>query len=255
MRDPWGLAPTIGKSAPVASPPVPTETRMSPPRPAPPPATPPQRETVLAVHDGVTSPVRPRPEVAWGSLRFLAQVRQTYLICEGEEGLYVIDQHAASERVHFSKLRRGYHEGNVASQSLLFPLAVEVTTLEVAQVEEHAEAIAGVGLEVRVRGPKSLSVHAVPQLLRNASPERLVRDLLSETARSGGRGFSDAIDLALAKMACHGAVRAGDSLTRESATALVAALDDADFAGFCAHGRPVVAFTPWTELERKVGRR
>ena len=72
---------------------------------------------------------------------------------------------------------------------------------------------------------------------------------------SGGRAFSDAIDLALAKMACHGAVRAGDTLTREAATALIAALDEADFAGYCAHGRPVVAFTAWGELERKVGRR
>jgi len=256
MRDPWGLAPSPStSSAPTASPPTPTASPRSHPRAAPPPGPQPERETALAVHDGATSPVRPGPEVAWRNLRFLAQVRQTYLICEGDEGLYVIDQHAASERVQFSKLRRGYHEGNVASQSLLFPLPVEVTTLEVAQVEEHAEAIAGVGLEVRVRGPQSLSVHAVPQLLRNASPERLVRDLLSEMARSGGRGFSDAIDLALAKMACHGAVRAGDSLTRENATALITALDDADFAGFCAHGRPVVAFTPWTELERKVGRR
>ncbi len=213
------------------------------------------REPLLAVRDSAASRVHPGPEVAWKHLRFVAQVRQTYLICEGDEGLYVIDQHAASERVHFSKLRKGYRDGTVASQSLLFPLPVEVTAIEAGLVEEHADAIASVGLEVRVRGPASLSVHAVPQLLRNASPERLVRDLLNEVTKSGGRGFSDAIDLALAKMACHGAVRAGDSLTRESATALVVALDEADFAGYCAHGRPVVAFTPWTELERKVGRR
>ncbi len=239
-------APAAAINLPQASSPAPPPL----PDPAPSPESP-----VLAVRDSAVAPVRPGPEVTWQHLRFVAQVRQTYLICEGAEGLYVIDQHAASERVQFSKLRRGYREGDVAAQSLLFPLPVEVTATEVGLVEEHSESIAGVGLDVRVRGPTSVSIHAVPQLLRNASPERLVRDLLTEVTKSGGRGFSDAIDLALAKMACHGAVRAGDSLNRESATALIAALDEADFAGYCPHGRPVVAFTAWTELERKVGRR
>jgi DNA mismatch repair protein MutL len=91
--------------------------------------------------------------------------------------------------------------------------------------------------------------------LRQASPERLVRDLLAEVSRSGGRGFSDAIDLALAQMACHGSIRAGDILSPDEATALLRALDGADFAGHCPHGRPVVTYTTWAELERKVGRR
>jgi DNA mismatch repair protein MutL len=88
-----------------------------------------------------------------------------------------------------------------------------------------------------------------------ASPERLVRDFLTEVSRTGGRAFSDAVDLALATMACHGSVRAGDQLSASEATALLQALDQADFAGHCPHGRPVVTFTSFNELERKVGRR
>jgi DNA mismatch repair protein MutL len=115
--------------------------------------------------------------------------------------------------------------------------------------------MAEVGLDVRVRGPESISIHAVPKLLQRASAERLLRDLLAEVSRKGGRGFSDAVDLALATMACHGSIRAGDPLAPDEAKALLEALDEADFAGHCPHGRPVVTFLSWAELERKVGRR
>ncbi len=209
----------------------------------------------LAVRDGVTSPIRPRPEVAWASLRFIAQLRLTYLICEGEDGIYLLDQHAAAERVTFTRLRREYQKRSVPSQALLFPLVLDVSPAELALVEQRGQEILEVGLDVRPRGETSLSVHAVPRLLSRASPERLVRDLLSEVSRSGGRGFSDAVDLALATMACHGSVRAGDLLSAGEGKALLEALDDADFAGHCPHGRPVVTFLGYAELERKVGRR
>lgn len=211
--------------------------------------------TVLGFRDSAASPSRPRPEVEWRSLRFLAQVQKTYLVCEGRDGLYVVDQHAAAERVNFHRLRKAYAAREVAAQALLFPLVMEAPATEVTLVEEHGAAIAAVGFDLRVRGPQTLSIHAVPRLLQRASPERLVRDLVAELTRAGGRGFSDAIDLTLARMACHGAIRAGDSISAAEASTLLQALDEADFAGFCPHGRPVVAFTSWSELERKVGRR
>jgi DNA mismatch repair protein MutL len=152
-------------------------------------------------------------------------------------------------------LRREYQARSVPSQALLFPLVVDVSAEELELVEARQKDIAEVGLDVRARGATSLSIHAVPRLLSRASPERLIRDLLSEVSRSGGRGFSDAVDLALATMACHGSIRAGDALSPNEAKALLVALDDADFAGHCPHGRPVVTFLSYTELERKVGRR
>jgi DNA mismatch repair protein MutL len=216
----------------------------------------PQVDTPLvAARDHAAAPIRPRPEVPWSSLRFIAQLRMTYLICEGEDGIYLLDQHAAAERVTFTRLRREYQARSVPSQALLFPLVVDVSAAELELVEERQREIAEVGLDVRARGPGSLSIHAMPRLLSRASPERLLRDLLTEVSRSGGRGFSDAVDLALATMACHGSIRAGDALSPSEANALLAALDDADFAGHCPHGRPVVTFLSYIELERKVGRR
>jgi DNA mismatch repair protein MutL len=210
---------------------------------------------LVAVRDHTTSPIRPRPEVAWSSLRFIAQLRMTYLICEGEDGIFLLDQHAAAERVTFTRLRREYQARSVPSQALLFPLVIDVSAAELEMVEERQREIAEVGLDVRPRGSGALSIHAVPRLLSRASPERLLRDLLTEVSRSGGRGFSDAVDLALATMACHGSIRAGDALSADEAKSLLVALDDADFAGHCPHGRPVVTTLSYAELERKVGRR
>ena len=209
----------------------------------------------VAARDHAVAPIRPRPEVPWSSLRFIAQLRMTYLICEGEDGIYLLDQHAAAERVTFTRLRREYQARSVPSQALLFPLVVDVSAAELELVEARQKEIAEVGLDVRARGEGSLSIHAMPRLLSRASPERLLRDLLTEVSRSGGRGFSDAVDLAIATMACHGSIRAGDALSPSEANALLVALDDADFAGHCPHGRPVVTFLSYVELERKVGRR
>jgi DNA mismatch repair protein MutL len=235
--DPWGLGPG---AEPATAAGWPTRDDEAP---------------LVAVQDSAAAPIRPRPEMQWSNLRFVAQVRHTYLVCEADDGLYVLDQHAAAERVMFDRLRKAYRSSSVGSQALLFPVMVEVTPAEAELVESRAQEIAAVGLDLRVRSPELLSVHAVPKLLQKASPERLVRDLLSEVLRTGGRGFSDAIDLALATMACHASIRAGDPLSPKEAAALLRALDQADFAGHCPHGRPVVTFTSWNELDRRVGRR
>lgn len=239
--DPWGLA--GGERLPISAgtSPVPAAAR--------------EEAGLLACCEATSVVTATRTEVDWTKLRFLAQVQKTYLVCEGKEGLYVIDQHAAAERVSFHRLRRAYAERSVAAQSLLFPQVIEALSDEVSLVERHQSGIAALGLDLRVRGPRSLSIHAVPRLLQRASPERLVRDLIVELSRTGSSGFSDAVSATLARMACHGAIRAGDPLSSAEASALLIALGEVDFAAVCTHGRPVVAFTSWAELERKVGRR
>jgi len=192
---------------------------------------------------------------SFSRLGFIAQVKQTYLICEGVDGLYVLDQHAAAERVMFHRLRTAYVGRDIATQALLFPVTVELTASDVAFVEEEQRALAEIGLDVRPIGPSTIAVHALPRLLSRAKPENVVRDLIAELTRSGGRAFSNAVDLVLATMACHGSIRAGDRLSAEEAAALLASLDEVDFSGHCPHGRPIVTRIGWDELERKVGRR
>ncbi len=195
----------------------------------------------------------PQPSF-YGRLTFLAQLRSTFLLCEGEDGLYVLDQHAAAERVAFHALRTAFVSRSIASQRLLMGEVVELLPAEVAALDDHAEEIAALGLDVRAVGPAAVAVHAVPKILARARPERLVRDVVAELTRAAGRPFGGAADLVLATMACHGSVRAGDPLSREEATALLSALDGVDFSGHCPHGRPVITRVAFEELERRVGR-
>jgi DNA mismatch repair protein MutL len=190
----------------------------------------------------------------YASLEFLAQVRGTFLVCSGADGLYVLDQHAAAERVTFSRLRKAFASRAIPTQRLLLPEVVEMLPTEVATLEERAADVAALGLEVRAVGPSAVAVHAVPALLARARPERLVRDLIAELGHADRRPFGDAADLVLATMACHGSIRAGDVVSRAEAAALLRALDDVDFAGHCPHGRPVVTRIGYDELERRVGR-
>jgi len=190
----------------------------------------------------------------YGQLRVVGQVRAMFIVAEGPDGMYVLDQHAAAERVTFERMRGDYRARRVVSQRLLIPEVVALSPDEHALVEEHAEEILGVGLEVRPLSGSSVAVHAVPKILTRATPEGLLRDLVAELGRTAKRPFHDAVDLVLATMACHGSVRAGDVLSEEAMKALLVSLDGADFAGHCPHGRPVVMRLGWSELERRVGR-
>jgi len=214
-------------------------------------------EANLFATDSTSSP--PAPELfesraGYGGLRYVGQVRGTFLICEGEDGLYVLDQHAAAERVTFDRLRKAHATRGVAMQRLLVPEVVELSPGEVALLEENADEVSRLGVEVRAVGDSAVAVHGVPDLLQRAEPVRLIRDLVAEVSRAAGRPFGGAVDLVLATMACHGSIRAGDAIAPAEVTALLHALDEVDFGGHCPHGRPLVMRMSFGELERKVGR-
>lgn len=190
----------------------------------------------------------------YGALRFVGQVRGTFLVCEGEDGLYILDQHAAAERVTFDRLRKSFATRGVAMQRLLVPEVVELAPSDVAMLEENVAEVSRLGVEVRAVGDAAVAVHGVPDLLLRADPKRLVRDLVAEVSRTAGRPFGGAVDLVLATMACHGSIRAGDAVSPQEVAALLNALDGVDFAGHCPHGRPLVMRMSFGELERKVGR-
>jgi DNA mismatch repair protein MutL len=189
----------------------------------------------------------------YAGLRFLAQTNATYLLCEAADGLIVIDQHAAAERVTFDRLRQEFRAREVFVQRLLIPEVLSVTAEEAELVETHADEIADIGVELSRIGPTSVSVVGVPRLLRS-SPERVARDVIAELSGRSTYAFSGAIDLVLATMACHGSIRAGDVVSREEAEALLQSLRDVDFSGHCPHGRPIVWKLSWEELGRRVGR-
>lgn len=188
-------------------------------------------------------------------VEFIAQVRGMFLLCQSEEGLIILDQHAAAERLTFERLKRTFRDKRVAMQTMLVPEVIDVTPADVALVEELAETIAAMGMDLRPAGPSKVAVFAVPHLVVRASPAELARALLGELGRVGGRDYSSAVDLVLATMACHGSIRAGDRVSPEEARELVRELAKIDFAGHCPHGRPIVMRLSFRELEHRVGRR
>ncbi len=261
--DPWGLSPAAPSPSSAAQPatqehhstyPTPLVHRS----PTAPTAVSMPAVMVPGRHGTpVTTPITLVPAaggLGFSQLRFLAQARQMFLICESDQGLVVIDQHAAAERVTFHRLKRGFASASIAMQPLLLPFVLDVPPDHLEFAERFHEELLKMGVDLRPSGPRTLTVHALPQILKHHNPERVSRDLLAEVTRESGRAFSDAIDLVLATMACHGSVRAGDPMQPEEAQALLRALDEVDFAGHCPHGRPVVTLTRWEELERKVGR-
>ena len=238
--DPWHLAPAQEAGAPPSSLAEPTTL----PSPAPLPDLP-----VAVAEPGLFRGVG-----FYASLEFLAQLRATFLVCGGADGLYVLDQHAAAEWVTFHRLRQAFASRSVAMQRLLIPEVVQLSPAEIAILDERSDDVGTLGVELRSVGPNAVAVHAVPTLLLRAAPERIVRDVVAELGRIARRPFGDAADLVLATMACHGSVRAGDVLSREEVGALLQALDGVDFGGHCPHGRPVVTRIGFDELERRVGR-
>ena len=189
----------------------------------------------------------------YGGLRFLGQAGGTYLVCEGHDGLYVLDQHAAAERVTFDRLRKAYAQKNVPMQRLLVAETFHVSEAEAELVDANEASMLELGVELRRIGPQTVAVSGVPRLLRS-SPERIARDLLAELTHASAYAFSGAVDLVLATMACHGSIRAGDALAYEEVEALLEALREIDFSGHCPHGRPVVFRMSFDELGRRVGR-
>ena len=193
----------------------------------------------------------------FASLNYIGQVHGTYLICESADELIVIDQHAAHERVTFERIRQAHRQRQVARQRLLFPIPIEIDEQAMAAVREGRTlaALAELGFEVEDFGPLTLLLRAVPDLLKKVDPKPLLLDVISGIAdEEPGEGAEHTFDGVFATMACHGALRAGDAVTREQVVALLHQLDGVDLRSHCPHGRPVLLRMPVAEIEQRLGR-
>jgi len=196
-------------------------------------------------------PIPPAANGFFANLRVIGQAFEGYVICENGSLLVVIDQHAAHERVTFERLRRAYASGGVNRQRLLIPIVVDVGPQAAPLVEERLEELEALGFELEAYGGSSFAVRGVPALLSDTDPTVLVRDLAEELTDVGrSHRLTQAAESVLARLACHNAVRVGQSLGAEQIRALLTAMDSVDFAGNCPHGRPAYITLPRTDLER-----
>jgi DNA mismatch repair protein MutL len=218
------------------------------------------REPFFAWPSQANGQARPQPELLprpeyFGALRYLGQLHRSYLVCEGPEGLVLVDQHAAHERMNYQRLRA---RAAAPAQPLLVPHVVELPAAVAARVAEAASLFASIGIEVEDFGGKSAVIKSLPPSLAKLDERQLsglLADLAEELAAHGrGETLERKRDALLARAACHASVRARDALTPGEAQALLDALDGTDYGARCAHGRPVVAEWGTAEIERRFGR-
>ena len=189
----------------------------------------------------------PKPELP--PLGFaIAQLLGIYILAQAEDSLLLIDMHAAAERVNYEKMKRQRQEnGNLQSQRLLIPVTFAASHEECATLADHADALAGFGLELSDMGGNTLAVRAVPAMLGKADVVSLAKDVLGELAQVGSsQTIEEHENHILATMSCHGSVRAGRQLTLPEMNALLRDMENTPRSNQCNHGRPT-----WVKLTLK----
>ena len=187
------------------------------------------------------------------ALRVLGQAAGTYIIAEGPGGVYLIDQHAAHERVMYERVTRQARERQPEVQGLLEPQAVELLPAQLQTLEEWSDTLGSYGIQGESFGESTYLLRGVPAGLRDAGPERLLGEVLDLLAQA--RDPAQVADSVVASIACHTAVRAGDTLSQQEMSALVRQLESAESPHTCPHGRPTMLHLSATNLEREFGRR
>lgn len=189
------------------------------------------------------------------------QVANTYIVAESREGLILVDQHAAHERLVLERLKRaGAEEAVQRSQALLVPDVVEMDEADCDRLEDAAEGLARFGLTVERFGPAAMLVRAVPSAIAKADTGKLLRDLADDIAKHGPQKESGSLLLAerleyvLATMACHGSVRAGRVLSVAEMNALLREMEATPRSGQCNHGRPTWVKLSMEDVEKLFGR-
>ncbi|MEG3082649.1 DNA mismatch repair endonuclease MutL [Sphingomonas sp. PB2P12] len=211
------------------------------------------------------SPPQARAEPAWtpppqttafpmGVAR--GQVAKTYIVAEAEDGLVLVDQHAAHERLVLERMRAALIGGTIASQALLIPEVVELDESACDRLESRAEELSEFGLDLERFGPHAMLVRATPALLGQSDPKGLVTDLADELAAfDEALSLKERLDAVAGTMACHGSVRAGRILSVPEMNALLREMEVTPHSGQCNHGRPTWVKLAHGDIEKLFGRK
>jgi len=184
------------------------------------------------------------------------QVAATYIVAEAQDGLVLVDQHAAHERLVLERMRRAMANGGVARQALLLPEVVELDEPACDRLEARAGELAEMGLELERFGPRAVLVRATPALLGHGDTRGLVADLADELAAfDAALSLKEKLDHVAATMACHGSVRAGRILSVAEMNALLREMEVTPHSGQCNHGRPTWVKLAHGDIEKLFGRK
>lgn len=212
-------------------------------------------------HHGASSISEKSPEVAredmfsagfYSSLKFLGQVGKLYLVCESPDGIILIDQHAAHERVNFERIKKSYlEEASSCSQELLIPEVIELTVREISTARQFADEMGKLGFGFEIFGEKAVRVKSIPGFLRDSDYARVFSDLFDELESLGDpKSLEQRLDTVCATMACHSSITANRTLSEREVRALLADMDASENPHACPHGRPVATRISYDMLEK-----
>ena len=190
------------------------------------------------------------------SMRILGQLHDTYAVAETDDGLVLVDQHAADERVHYERLK-GRFDGETTTQALAEPVELELTAREAAVFEDRSDALARLGFHTARTGERTVEVRTLPGVIADTAGPGIVRDVLNAfVGRDGDAAgtVEQAADELLGDLACYPSVTGNTSLTEGSVRDLLSALDDCENPYACPHGRPTVIEIDFDELEDRFER-
>lgn len=180
----------------------------------------------------------------------IGQLKDTYILCQSEEGLLLIDQHAAHERIVYESLKKAYQTMKIESQAFLMPHRLEFSLKEGKIIEKNLDRFMVLGLELEHFGGSTFLLRSVPSILVDAQWEKFLFDLIPVLAEEVDLSNDKAMDKLMTVMACHGALRAGKRMSQQEMTALINQLEEMDLPTNCPHGRPVFRRFSFYEIEK-----
>ncbi|MES2801092.1 MAG: DNA mismatch repair endonuclease MutL [Bdellovibrionota bacterium] len=191
----------------------------------------------------------------WSGLQVLGQLNLTYLVCQKNDRMILVDQHAAHERVAFEKLMRKWKGGHIDQQDFLFPLAIDLSPEKVEALLAKSQDISKMGIEIESLGPNVIGVKSAPLFVKEAALPKIFDKMATDLSDYGGSySLEKSIADLFATMACHSVVRAGQSLSVPEMVELLKSMDEFPLSSFCPHGRPVSVEFMFNDIEKQFGR-
>ena len=185
-----------------------------------------------------------------------SQFHKTYIISETNEGIIIIDQHAAHERLVYERLKKDFFEKKIKTQILLIPVVIDVDSSVIENLEKKLQLVSEYGVKIEIFGKTSVIIRELPHILANCNVKKLVIDLIEEVLETNdSKSVENEINKICSKMACHGSIRAGRDLQVDEMNDLLRKMESTPFSGQCNHGRPTYVELKIGDIEKLFGRK
>ena len=185
-----------------------------------------------------------------------SQFHKTYIISETDQGIIIIDQHAAHERLVYERLKKDFFEKKIKTQMLLIPVVIDIDSSVMKNLEKKLQYVSEYGVKIEIFGKTSVIVRELPHILANCNVKKLVTDLIEEVVETDDlKSVESEINKICSKMACHGSIRAGRDLQVDEMNDLLRKMESTPFSGQCNHGRPTYVELKIDDIEKLFGRK